>query len=390
MTLGALMVTGATYLNPALVAERLVDCIGGESVVAREPAVGTAPTVAVGEVLGGFQSPTAVIASPDGDLLVAERRGVLTSIEQMDDQRREVVDISELVDGTAEGGLLSVALHPKFGVGGESRIFAVFTRLPDRALTVASLELSEEPTAVKKSLRVLQVIPREYGWHAGGGAVFLPDGRLLVGVGDDSKPNEAQSPSSMLGKLVAFDVDNPAQGGTIYASGLRNPFRLTTDAARGMLWVADVGQFCVEEVNRIALADAEGANFGWPRYEGSRVWPRYVSSDFGYGDGDRGKDKLGGPTFTAPLTSYLHVMGGPCAVIGGAVVGEWYLFADYCDGILRGIPVDAALGTKAVELINLNRDALSIGVIGVLNDGAGRTWVLDGWGGSLIKLDITL
>jgi glucose/arabinose dehydrogenase len=385
----ALVITGATYLTPSLVAEKIIDCIGASATVAQRASISTPPTVVVSGTVKEFQSPTAVIAVSGKNLLVSERRGVITSTNISTGKRLPVLDLSAQVDATVEGGLLGMALHPLFGVSDESRLFLVYTRAQDRALTIASIDLSRDMLARIGSLKVLQIVPREDGWHAGGGIAFLPDGRLLVGIGDDSKPNEAQSKSSMLGKLVALDVDDPASGAVMFSSGLRNPFRITVDAEHQMLWVADVGQFCIEEVNRIPLAEAEGANFGWPMFEGSRKWPRYVQSDFGYGDGDKVKKPESEISLVEPITTYEHLKGGPCAVIGGAVVGEWYLFADYCEGTLLGIPIDADPGTKASELLNFNATSSKVGVIGVVHDDAGNTWALDGWGGALIQLDVT-
>ena len=385
----ALVITGATYLTPSLVAEKVIDCIGASATVAQSAPIGTPPTVTISSTVSEFQSPTAVISAPGKELLVAERRGVITRLDASMTTRQQVVDLSTQVDATVEGGLLGMALHPRYGLNGESRLFLVFTRALDRALTIASIDLSDEMRADLERLKVLQIVPREDGWHAGGGVAFLPDGRLLVGIGDDSKPNEAQSKSSMLGKLVAFDVDGLTSGPVIFSSGLRNPFRITVDAEHQALWVADVGQFCIEEVNRIALTEAEGANFGWPIFEGSREWPRYVPSDYGYGDGDESKKPAATIALVDPITTYEHVKGGPCAVIGGAVVEEWYLFADYCDGKLLGIPIDADPGTKASELLNFNAASVRVGVIGIVHDAAGNTWVLDGWGGTLIQLRVT-
>jgi glucose/arabinose dehydrogenase len=387
--LGAMIITRTTYLNPGLVAERLIDCIGADGVVATLPVSRTPPNVRVAEVIEGFQSPMAVLATPTEQLLVVERRGVISSQDLKSGMRTVILDLSSTIDSSVEGGLLGAALHPAFGTGGESRIFIVFTRLSDRALVVGQMELGTDLVADAGSLRVMQMIPRENGWHAAGGAAFLPDGRLLVGVGDDFKPNESQSGASLLGKILAFDVNDPAVGGAIYASGLRNPLRFTVDPESGTLWVADVGQFCIEEINRVPLADAEGSNFGWPLFEGSRRWPRYVSSDFGYGDGASEQDTPNSVVFVEPVTTYLHKKGGACAVIGGAVVEGWYLFADYCDGIVRGIPTDAEAGTQAVALLKLNKEGLKVGVIGVMKDSQQRTWVLDGWGGSLIRLEIS-
>lgn len=389
LAVGALVATGTSYLTPPIVMEKLVDCIGADDLVAQGGTTATPPSAEVAAVRDGFRDPIAIASVSESQLLVAERSGVITLMNVETDARETVLDLRARIDSTVENGLLGIALHPRFGQGGERRLFMHFNRTPDGAIVIASIQLSNDLEAAVDTLRALQVIPHEDGWHAGGGLGFLPDGRLLAGIGDDSKPNEAQNRSSMHGKILAFDVDDPTSGPSIFASGLRNPFRIAIDELRGELWVADVGQFCIEEVNRIALDQAEGANFGWPLYEGSRAWPRYVSSDYGYGDGDEDDSAESTVEFIEPITTYLHEKGGACAVIGGAVAGDWYLFVDYCDGIVRGIPVDATAGTQSIELLNLNADALSVGVIGVVRDAAGRIWLLDKWGGALMELTVT-
>jgi glucose/arabinose dehydrogenase len=52
----------------------------------------------------------------------------------------------------------------------------------------------------------------------------------------------------------------------IYAFGFRNPWRWSFDRLTGLLWVADVGQNALEEVNRVEL----GGNYGWRCFEGTR------------------------------------------------------------------------------------------------------------------------
>jgi glucose/arabinose dehydrogenase len=55
----------------------------------------------------------------------------------------------------------------------------------------------------------------------------------------------------------------------IWASGLRNPWRYTFDEVTGDLWLPDVGQADLEEVNVWPAGDNSGPNFGWRCYEGT-------------------------------------------------------------------------------------------------------------------------
>ena len=98
----------------------------------------------------------------------------------------------------------------------------------------------------------------------------------------------ARSPTTLLAKLLRIDPapdgnaalhhppDNPfASGGDarpeIWSTGLRNPWRFSFDAATGDLWIGDVGQNAIEEIDHVPAADGagKGTNFGWSAYEGS-------------------------------------------------------------------------------------------------------------------------
>lgn len=90
-----------------------------------------------------------------------------------------------------------------------------------------------------------------------------PVGKVLridpeTGAGDDRNPHfDAAAPTSNRSRVLA--------------RGLRNPYRLSVDAATGDIWVGDVGNGAWEEINLIppTWSDADRElNFGWPCYEG--------------------------------------------------------------------------------------------------------------------------
>jgi glucose/arabinose dehydrogenase len=155
--------------------------------------------------------------------------------------------------------------------------------------------------------------------------VFGPDGMLWLGLGDGSEggdpANAAQSLAVLRGKLVRIDAA-PAGAGPytvpatnpfvhrrgarpeIWAFGLRNPWRFSFDRLTGELWIGDVGQYIVEEIDAVAPSTAAGANFGWSRLEGRRRF--------------RGSPP---PHAVPPLHTYNHAE-GRCAVVGGGAVAS--------------------------------------------------------------------
>ena len=108
--------------------------------------------------------------------------------------------------------------------------------------------------------------------------------------------------------------------------GLRNPWRFSFDRVTGDLWIGDVGQDTMEEIDFVAAPDlGELHNFGWNVFEGSEVF--------------EDKPLTPGGTLVEPLTEYTHELG--CSVTGGYVYRgtklrreAWgrYFYGDYCSG----------------------------------------------------------
>src|SRR4029079_13777136 len=164
--------------------------------------------------------------------------------------------------------------------------------------------------------------------HNGGAIAFGPDGKLYVAAGENANSANAQSMSTVLGKILRINsdgsipTDNPffasasGKNRAIWALGLRNPFTFAFDEASTALFINDVGETSWEEIND----GVAGSNYGWPLTEGAATDPRFR-----------------GPRFT-----YNH-SGGACAITGGAFYSPLtaqfpssysrdYFFADYCGG----------------------------------------------------------
>jgi glucose/arabinose dehydrogenase len=181
--------------------------------------------------------------------------------------------------------------------------------------------------------------------HNGGNLVFGPDGFLYLGLGDggsaDDPQRNGQNLTTALGKLLRFDVNvpdglDPAPGNPfagaipgrddIWAYGLRNPWRFTFDRATGDLYIADVGQNALEEVNFQAAASSGGRNYGWNIWEAHAPHP--INAQL--------STNTAGVTF--PILEYPH--GAECSITGGYVyrgaaipaLQGAYLYGDYCSG----------------------------------------------------------
>ena len=179
---------------------------------------------------------------------------------------------------------------------------------------------------IAASFRRLLFVKQPYSNHKGGMVAVGPDRALYVGMGDggsDGDPqNRAQNPESQLGKLLRIDVRH---GGTVTnaALGLRNPWRFSFDRANGDLYIGDVGQNAIEEIDYVRAGTKGLLNFGWRVYEGSTT----------YQAGTLGPGRL-----TGPIAQYSHHLG--CSVTGGyvyrgkavpAAAGR-YFYGDFCSG----------------------------------------------------------
>src|SRR5262249_43768606 len=174
---------------------------------------------------------------------------------------------------------------------------------------------SVDPASAKQILFVKQPFPN----HNGGMIAFGPDGMLYVGMGDGGAAGDpfgnGQNPHALLGKMLRLDVDQgdpyaiprgnpyrdrPREGRPeIWASGLRNPWRFSFDAAGGVLIIADVGQNKYEEVD-VVPAGRAGANYGWNVREGLH--------GFGF-------PRAGPRDRVEPAVEYSHADG--CSITGG-------------------------------------------------------------------------
>jgi len=306
------------------------------------------PAVQPSFVRSGFNAPTAIVAPPDVSdkrLFVVEQAGQIRSFTPSDQAEPQAfLDIRQKVLSGGEMGLLGLAFHPNYRQNGY-----VYVNYIDKGqnTVIARYHVPSQAGAVDTaSEKVLLTLKQPYTNHNGGDVVFGPDGYLYVALGDGGSggdpENRAQNKDSLLGKILRLDVDkgdpygipptNPfvGQAGTrpeIWAYGLRNPWRISFDKSTGDLYIADVGQGSIEEINVQRAASKGGENYGWRCFEGTHAFKLD-----GCGDATQ---------YVQPVVEYNHDE-GRCSVTGGyvyrgsknpALVGN-YFYGDYCNGQL--------------------------------------------------------
>ncbi|MBX2857712.1 MAG: PQQ-dependent sugar dehydrogenase [Cellvibrionaceae bacterium] len=312
---------------------------GAELSLSLQPAFNQLPAQSLPGLFGLFQAPG------DADHWYALlRSGRIVRFENSDAAKTVEVflDIESITRTRSEMGLLGLAFHPQFASNGAFFIYYSDDRSEGDS-TIARFTFDGSLPVSNATQAPILSVAQPAANHNGGSIAFGPDGYLYIGFGDGGGGgdtyNHGQNTQSLLAAMLRIDVDssspyavpesNPFVGNSdfreeIFAYGLRNPFRWSFDMENGDLWVADVGQNRLEEIN---LVDS-GDNLGWPIMEASSCF----NSDSCDTDG-----------LTLPVWEYAH-NDGACSVTGGfvyrgssipALQGQ-YIYADYCNGqVLR-------------------------------------------------------
>jgi glucose/arabinose dehydrogenase len=248
------------------------------ALTARQKAVATASAgpVVQGNVrleryVGGLQHPWCVAFLPGGDLLVTEKRRGLRLVRGGELQPAPVAGGPPGVFMKEDSGLLDVALDPDFATN--RLVYLSFAEGDERANRTAIWRARYADGRLEDGRVLFRTKPDKAGSsHPGGRLLFLPDGTLLLTVGDGFEYKAAaQDLGSHLGKILRLTregeapADNPfvGRGGAlpeIWTYGHRNPQGLALDAATGTVWSHEHGPRGGDEVNRLRA----GANYGWP------------------------------------------------------------------------------------------------------------------------------
>jgi putative cell wall-binding protein len=309
----------------------------------------TASTPAV-RLLARFRvrQPVDIVSPCDGSgrLFIVEKGGRIRVGRLADNALLPApfLDISSLVSTGGEQGLLGLAFPPGFGTSTQNFYVDYTDRNGDTVVARYRVSADPDKAAASSATRVL-LVDQPYANHNGGQVAFGPDGYLYVGMGDGGSSGDpqgnGQKTGTLLGKILRIDVesgttpyrvpsDNPFVGRPgyrpeIWALGLRNPWRFSFDRLTGDLYIADVGQNRIEEID-FEPAGAGGRNYGWNYYEGTLPFP----------PGSAPRPTTG---LTFPVYEYSHDQGDDCITGGfvyrGSAYPSWqgrYFFADFESG----------------------------------------------------------
>ena len=284
-----------------------------------------AQTVGITSFATGFSSPTELTHAGDARMFLVQQNGVIKIINPNGSVNATsflTITNAKISFSGNERGLLGLAFHPNFATNGY--FYVNYTRAGDGATAIErySVSANNPNVADPSSGTVILTVPQPFNNHNGGTIKFGPDGYLYIGMGDGGSGgdpgNRAQNINENLGKMLRIDVnsalpyvipsDNPYVGipgnDEIWAIGLRNPWKYSFDRGTGDLWIADVGQNAVEEINRVN-STAAGLNYGWKCYEGNATYTAGCAQAT--------------TNYTFPIRTLTHSGDGAGSITGGYV-----------------------------------------------------------------------
>jgi glucose/arabinose dehydrogenase len=342
----------------------------------------------------GLTNPVHIANTGDGSdrLFVVQQGGEIRVVENGALLPTPFLDISGRVSSGGEQGLLSMAFPPNYASKGY--FYVNYTDINGDTVVSRYRLSGDRNVADPNSEEIILAIEQPFDNHNGGQLAFGPDGYLYIGMGDGGgggdPSNLAQNPGSLLGKLLRIDVEsgvfpyaipdsNPFLNQSdpnnlirdeIWASGLRNPWRFSFDRLTGDLYIGDVGQGSVEEIDFQPFFSTGGENYGWRIFEGSS---RFSDDPVN-----------GNPIF--PIAEYEHP-GESASVTGGFVyrgaqenLNGIYFYGDFVDGRLWGLSLNN--GTWENKL--LLDTAYGISTFG--EDEAGNLYLADYFGGDIFRI----
>ena len=369
------------------------------------------PELKLTQVVDGFTRPV-YLAQPRGEterMFVVEKVGTIRILRGGQIVEAPFLDISgQVSERYEEMGLLGLAFHPDYATNGRFYIYyASATGGPSvRRLVEYTRSLDNPDLADPASAKVLLQFDHPEDNHNGGDLEFGSDGFLYLGVGDGGGAGDmhgtsgnGQNLGTYLGKMLRFDVNGSGAGPNqnygipagnlsgngalpeIWSYGLRNPWRYSFDACTGDMYIGDVGQDDIEEID-FEPAQNGGRNYGWRIMEGDTCF-----------NPDRGCD-ASMQNLVLPVASYDHGTGQ--SITGGYVyrghaiadLRGTYLYADYDSARFFALRMQGgAPALQQTEITdNINPGRAVDRIASFAQDQAGELYVIN-FDGVLYRVD---
>jgi len=307
----------------------------------------------------GFNSSVDISNAGDGSnrLFIVEKAGIIKIIENGSVLATPFLDIDSQVNSSAnERGLLGLEFHPNYEVNGY--FFVNYTN-NSGTTTISRFKVSDADPNIAdvSSEKIMILINQPFNNHNAGDLKFSPvDNYLYIPMGDGGSGGDpgcrSQDSTLLLGKMLRIDVDQnvntspyygippdnpylsfPNVPDEIWAFGLRNPWKFAFDSKNGDIWIADVGQNAIEEVNLQSHTSTGGENYGWAIMEGNNCYdPDPINNNC-----PNGLPSCFSTEYTGPIYTYGHSSLGGYSITGGYVyrgckyeeLYGYYLATDY-------------------------------------------------------------
>nr|WP_256368363.1 Ig-like domain-containing protein [Mangrovicoccus sp. HB161399] len=330
--------------------------------------------------------PISMAFLPDNRMLLLSKTGVIRIVDPETGNNELYMTLD--ADTNGERGLLDITLDPDFETNGYFYLY--YTPADPKNAVIARFQHQENSgglTARGDASSEFTVWTDTDGYikccHYGAGLDFGPDGKLWLTASDkfqSSTIGEGNGDDRMLdltsstGKIIRINSDGTIPDGTdgwaanpfidgpggnddsIWAYGLRNPFRARWDFEYGQMYIGEVGgnqqDLAHEDLHTTSLEQA-GAFYGWPFYEGTENTftsdgrSAYDPADFPQPDNDIANaaegDYYSAPIWSLPHDALTNSLTGGEVYRGDMFPSEWdgvYFYGNYTKNYIRYLVLD--------------------------------------------------